>query len=115
MHTEIRPIGAVAEVVIDVRVIAATHRDLAEEVAHGRFRADLYARLTESVVTLEPLRDRPENLEPLWTHFVKDVAAFLNKDRKQIYRWLRRANIDPDIDRPESRSQRLATRRVSHA
>ncbi|HEY0483387.1 MAG TPA: sigma 54-interacting transcriptional regulator [Kofleriaceae bacterium] len=70
----IRPIGAVTEALIDVRVVAATNRDLGHEVAHGRFRADLYARLTESVVQLDPLRDRPEDLAPLWDHFVAQLG-----------------------------------------
>jgi DNA-binding NtrC family response regulator len=70
----IRPVGGVAEIPIDVRILAATNRDLASEVAHGRYRADLYARLTESVIQLDPLRDRPEDLEPLWHHFVDQLA-----------------------------------------
>jgi DNA-binding NtrC family response regulator len=193
----IRPVGTAAETRVDVRVVAATNRDLAEEVRAGGFRADLFARLGELVVRLDPLRDRPEDLEPLWRHFmaqlgdgravepngaafeamalhawplnvrevrqlvraalllkpdggeldvedlpapmqpsrsavpdrsdrapvppleegevpdarqlrhlveefggnVKEVAAFLGKDRKQIYRWLRRHHIDPQAYR----------------
>lgn len=196
----LRPPGAMAENHVDVRVIASSNRDLAAEVAAGRFRGDLYARLSESVVRLDPLRDRPEDLVPLWRHFVaelgrgatlelsgvaleamalyawpfnvrelrqlarsallvkapgtelsvddlpaamrvahrsrsprisdpvasssaivdgdkvpsarqlrqlleefhgnvKDVAAFLGKDRKQVYRWLRRDQIDPGVYR----------------
>jgi DNA-binding NtrC family response regulator len=194
----IRPIGATAEAHVRVRVVAATNRDLAADVDCGRFRADVFARLSESVVRLDPLRDRPEDLAPLWHHFaaqlgegtrldlsgaafealalhgwpfnvrelrqvvrgallarpgggtmtfddlpaelrrapsgrppaapseprlpvrlagempsarqlrqlveefhgnIKDVAAFLGKDRKQIYRWLRRDHIDPNAYR----------------
>ncbi len=196
----IRPVGSAAEVPVDVRVVAATNRDLASEASEGAFRADLYARLAEVVVVLDALRDRPEDIEPLWRHFVaelgqgatlepsgaafeamalhswpfnvrelrqlvrsalllepaggelavddlpasmrpatpqtgarpaqpacapaallapgeapstrqlrrlveehngsvKDIAVFLGKDRKQIYRWLRRDNIDPDAYR----------------
>jgi DNA-binding NtrC family response regulator len=198
--SSIRAVGAVAETPVDVRIVAATNRDLADEVSRVRFRADLYARLSESVVRLQPLCERPEDLEPLWHHFVaqlgdgaklelsgatfeamalhrwpfnvrelrqlarsalllkpqggvltvddlpaemrrppspdrapaaeaarvpaaalaageapsarqlrqlieqfhgnvKEVAAFIGKDRKQIYRWLRRHNIDPDAYR----------------
>jgi transcriptional regulator with AAA-type ATPase domain len=195
----IRPVGAVAETPVDVRVVAATNRELAGEVRSGGFRADLFARLAELVVAIDPLRERPEDLEPLWRHFVvelghgttlemsgavcealalhrwpfnvrelrqlvrsallrrprggtlsledlpppmrptspaasrksaepssapalvapgevptkqqlrqlveefhgsvKDIASFLGKDRKQIYRWLRKSNIDPDAYR----------------
>jgi len=195
----IRPVGAVAETPVHVRVVSATNRDLGAAISDGGFRGDLYARLSESIVPLAPLRDRPEDLEPLWHHFVeqlgqgvvielcgaafeamalhdwpfnvrelrqlvrstlrlkphggvlavddlpatmrrpqperrtpseppvtravllaagetpsprqlrqlveefrgnvKEVAAFLGKDRKQIYRWLRRERIDPDAYR----------------
>jgi two-component system, NtrC family, response regulator GlrR len=193
----IRPVGGTAELPVNVRIVAATNRDLAGEVRSGGFRCDLYARLAELVIQLDPLRERPEDLEPLWRHFVselgqgatielsgpafeamalyawpfnvrelrqlvrsallampeggelgvhdlpsamrpepaagpveaarspplllapgevpskrqllrlveefhgnvKDVAAFLRKDRKQVYRWLRRDHIDPDVYR----------------
>jgi DNA-binding NtrC family response regulator len=196
----IRPVGALAETPVNVRVVAATNRDLAGEVAARTFRGDLYARLAEVVVRLDPLCERPEDLLPLWQHFaaqlghgaelalsgaafeamalhawpfnvrelrqlvrhalllkptggtltvddlpeafrqrrpeqhaaaaqvdarvavllssgeipsarqlrqlieefrgsVKEVAAFLGKDRKQIYRWLQRHRIDPDAYR----------------
>jgi DNA-binding NtrC family response regulator len=193
--SSIRAVGAAAETRIDVRIVAATNRELAEEARGGGFRADLLARLGELVVRLDPLRDRPEDLDPLWRHFVarlgdgaaiepsgaafeamalhdwplnvrelrqlvrsalllkpkggelgvedlplamqpprsaapgcgapasllaegeapearqlrdlveefngnvKEVAAFLGKDRKQIYRWLQRHQIDPEAYR----------------
>jgi DNA-binding NtrC family response regulator len=66
----IRPVGAAAEIRVEVRIIAATNRELPDEIGTGGFRADLFARLGELVVRLDPLRDRPEDLEPLWRHFM---------------------------------------------
>jgi transcriptional regulator with GAF, ATPase, and Fis domain len=68
----VRPIGAATETSVQVRVGAATNRGLAGEVRAGGFRADLYARLAELVVQIEPLRERPEDLEPLWRHLVAE-------------------------------------------
>jgi two-component system response regulator HydG len=67
---EVRAVGEERPRPVDVRVIAATHRDLPGWVSEGRFREDLYYRL--AVVTLEipPLRDRPEDVEPLARHFL---------------------------------------------
>jgi DNA-binding NtrC family response regulator len=70
----IRSVGAIAETPVDVRIVAATNRDLSAEVSGGWFRADLYARLSESVVRLDPLCERPEDLEPLWQHFVEQLG-----------------------------------------
>jgi DNA-binding NtrC family response regulator len=62
------PLGAVRELPHNARVIAATHRDLADDVADGRFRRDLYARITDFVIGLPPLRDRREDVLPLLRH-----------------------------------------------
>ncbi len=71
----VRSVGSAAEAPVNVRIVSATSRDLADEVQRGGFRADLYARLCESVVQLDPLRERPEDLEPLWRHFVAELGA----------------------------------------
>lgn len=71
---EIERIGGKAPINIDVRVIAATNRNLEEEVATGRFRNDLYYRLHVFPVTLPPLRQRMEDLPVLATHFLEKYA-----------------------------------------
>lgn len=65
----IDPIGGSRQVSIDVRVIAATHRDLEEEISAGRFREDLYYRLNVLPVVTPPLRERAEDIPDLLRHF----------------------------------------------
>ena len=62
-------VGSSQEIELDVRVIASSNRDLAVEVAGGRFREDLYYRLNRSVIALPGLKDRPEDIEPLAIYF----------------------------------------------
>jgi two-component system response regulator PilR (NtrC family) len=71
---EIRPIGANKRRHIDVRIIAATNRDLREEIREKRFREDLYYRLNVIPMQLSPLRDRKEDIEDLANYFIRQYA-----------------------------------------
>ena len=72
---EFTRVGGAQSIGVDVRVLAATHRDLRAEVNAGRFRADLYYRLAVARVVIPPLRERPEDIEPLVMHFVQRLTG----------------------------------------
>jgi DNA-binding NtrC family response regulator len=71
---EVDRLGGMAPVKVDVRLLAATHRDLAAEVAKGRFREDLYFRLNVLALHIPPLRARPADILPLAEHFCARYA-----------------------------------------
>jgi DNA-binding NtrC family response regulator len=68
---EVRPVGGNVASKIDVRIIAATHKDLRAEIEEGRFREDLFYRLNVIPVHLPPLRDRPDDIPALAEAFVR--------------------------------------------
>ncbi|ABB31298.1 two component, sigma54 specific, transcriptional regulator, Fis family [Geobacter metallireducens RCH3] len=94
---EFIPVGATKPKSVDIRFVAATNKDLAKEVAAGRFREDLYYRLNVITIALPPLRERREDIEPLAMHFLAKYARRIRKNIRgftpealqslQGYRW----------------------------
>ena len=70
----IKPVGAARETPVDVRILSATHKDLAEEVREGRFRQDLYYRLNVIQLDVPPLRERIDDLPLLAGHFLRQLG-----------------------------------------
>jgi two-component system, NtrC family, response regulator AtoC len=83
-ENEIRPLGASAITKINVRIIAATAKDLQLEVEAGLFREDLFYRLNVLTVTLPPLRDRLDDIPELSRHFIKKYNKDLNSDVESL-------------------------------
>ena len=90
-------VGASQQQQADVRIVAATNKDLKEEVQAGRFRKDLYYRLSTVLIDIPPLRERPEDILPIFETFLHQFAKEYNSSRKrltedgeellQTYRW----------------------------
>ncbi len=78
---EFEPLGSPRTIKVDVRVLAATNKDLEKEVKEGRFREDLYYRLNVVPVLLPPLRERKEDIPELAIHF---LALYREKNQKDI-------------------------------
>jgi two-component system response regulator HupR/HoxA len=76
---EIRPVGSTRPLQVDVRVVAATNRDLEQDVREGRFREDLYYRLAAVTVSVPPLRDRPDDIPLIARQLLERASEALGK------------------------------------
>jgi DNA-binding NtrC family response regulator len=80
----VRKVGSNVEAEVDVRVIAATNRDLTESIREGTFREDLFYRINVIPITLPPLRQRKEDIPLLVDHFIEKFCAKMGVPRKKI-------------------------------
>ncbi|MBN1208547.1 MAG: sigma 54-interacting transcriptional regulator [Myxococcaceae bacterium] len=81
---DVRPVGGTQVRHVDVRVVAASNRDLAQEVRAGRFRADLFYRLNSFTIDIPPLRERPEDVLSLGRHFLELFNRVLKRSASGI-------------------------------
>ena len=81
---KITPVGGDRSVKVDVRVLAATNKDLRQEIADGKFREDLYHRLSVIVIEVPGLNDRKDDIPLLAEHFLKNVAGEYGAPQKEI-------------------------------
>jgi len=81
---EALPVGAIEPIPVDVRVIAATNRDLEEEIRRGAFRSDLYYRLNVISLRLPPLRERLEDIPVLTEHFLQRLAEQRGQPARRV-------------------------------
>ncbi|MCC8180272.1 MAG: sigma-54 dependent transcriptional regulator [Planctomycetes bacterium] len=90
----VRPVGGSGEIAVDARIIATTNKDLEAMSRDGRFRLDLFYRLNGVELAVPPLRDRPEDIQPLLEHFLAQSADGMEKsfspkalDALASYQW----------------------------
>ncbi len=109
---KVRPVGGRAEVDVDVRVLAATNRDMEKDVESGAFRQDLFYRLNVIRLHLPPLRDRVEDIPLLATHLVRKHAALAERDltlSEEALRWITRQPYPGNVRELENVVERAVT------
>jgi len=77
-------VGGEQDILVDVRVIAATNKELKEEINKGKFREDLYHRLSVIIIKVPPLRDREQDIRLLVDHFAKEISGIQGKPPLEI-------------------------------
>jgi transcriptional regulator with PAS, ATPase and Fis domain len=91
------PLGGTASVQLDLRIVAATNKDLPAMVRDGRFREDLYYRLAVIPIRLPSLRERPEDIMLIAEHFLRETAARLGKAVERFddtaVQWMQRHDL----------------------
>jgi two-component system response regulator HydG len=83
-HREVIPVGATEPIPIDTRIIAATNRDLDQEIARGNFRSDLFYRLNVIAIDIPPLRERREDIPILAEAFLQQIAIARGEEAKTL-------------------------------
>jgi len=106
---KVRPVGGSDEVRVDVRVVAATNRDLESEVEEGTFREDLFYRLNVIRIRIPPLRERPEDIRPLAQHLLEKHSTLQRRRRslsEEAMDWLVRQPFPGNVRELENRIER---------
>jgi two-component system response regulator PilR (NtrC family) len=110
---KVRPVGGQREIETDVRVVAATNRDLEKDVAEGRFRSDLFYRLNVIRIHVPPLRERPEDVPALAEHFLRKHASLAGKEEllfsPTAMRWLASHDYPGNVRELENVIERAVT------
>jgi len=115
---KITRIGGIHPINIDVRIIAATNKDLSQMVERGSFRADLYYRINVVPITIPPLRERKEDIIPLAQHFIKKFSDKYNIDKTfsaDAYAALNEYNWPGNVRELENIIERLLVTTISHS
>ena len=105
----VRPVGSESEHDVDVRVVAATNRDLEAEVDEGSFREDLFYRLNVIRIALPPLRERPEDVRPLADHLLRKHLALQGRALRfsdEALRWLSHRSFPGNVRELENLVER---------
>jgi len=108
----VRPVGGTTEVEVDVRVVAATNRDVESEVEAGRFREDLFYRLNVIRIEAPPLRERPEDIPVLAGYFLQKHAALQGRRLEfspEAMRWLAQQSYAGNVRELENIVERGVT------